>query len=190
MNTTQEWADASRDAAEHEARAAELAMPPRRFDEVLPCKLTDEELKQRAKDLVAVRRTIRAIEDEKKQINDQLKARLQLQEARERELEDSIESENEDRAVECIESFELRLGVARTTRTDTGEQIRERALRSSELQPSLPGTERPTVDALEDAEVDEPSDGDVTVIDDPESVLADVAEEPEARGSRRRKKGS
>lgn len=192
MSTTQDWADATAEAVnahvEAEARAAQLAMPPRRFEEVLPCKLTDEELLERGAELAKVLDAIDEIDAEKKAAVDQFKARVQVQEARARELRTAIESKCEERAVECIESFELRLGVARTTRVDTGEQIRERALRSSELQPCLPGTERPTATSFEDDI--EPSEGDVTVIDDPEAVLADVAEEPEARGARRRKKGS
>lgn len=192
MTTTQEWAEVTAQAADvaidAEMRAAQLAMPPRKFDEVLPCKLSDEELLERGAELAKVLDTIDAIDVEKKAAVDQFKARIQIQESRARELRTAIESKCEDRPVECVESFELRLGVARTTRVDTGEMIRERALRSSELQPSLPGTERPTATSFEDDI--EPSDGDVTVIEEPEAMLADSAEEPEARGSKRKKRGS
>lgn len=190
--TTQEWADvtaeAANEAVESELRAAALAMPPRKFDEMLPCSLTDEEMVARSKEHAASQDAIDSLEIEKKLVMENFKARLQILEARERELRAIVRTSSEDRAVECVESFELRLGVARTIRVDTGEMIRERALRSSELQPSLPGTERPTATSFEDDI--EPSEGDVTVIDDPAGVLADSAEEPEARGAKRKKRGS
>lgn len=141
------WQDAAAASATAEEKAAQLAMPPRRFDEVLPCTLTDEELRERGDELVKVLATIDQIEAEKKIANDGFKARIQIQESRARELRDAIENKREDREVECVESYELRIGVARTTRVDTGEQIRERALRSSELQPTLPAVDdRPQTD--------------------------------------------
>ncbi len=197
MNTTQEWADVTAQAADvaidAEMRAAQLAMPPRRFEQVLPCKLTGDELQSRGDELVKVLDTIDGIKAEKKAAVDRFKARVQVQDARALELRLAIEQKTEDRPVECVESFELRLGVARTIRVDTGEMVDERPLRQSELQPSLPNM---TQTSLADApqvhdgdEVDEPTFGDETVIDDPGGIMSDVAEEPEARRGRK-KKGS
>lgn len=179
QNTEPTWADAAAASATAEERAAQLAMPPRRFDEMLPCSLTDEELRERGDELVKVLDTIDEIEAEKKSANDAFKARIQIQESRARELRTAIESKKEDRSVEVIESFELRLGVARTTRTDTGEQIRERALRQSELQPSLPAVDDSPQMNLADAALDETGEGEAvnadvdseTDITDPQEVL-------------------
>jgi len=192
MTTTQEWADVTAQAAdadiEAEARAAQLAMPPRKFDEVLPCSLTEKEVAAKADELEAALASVDVLKAEKKDRTAEINARIKIAEAHVTEIREVRRTATEMRAVECVESFELRLGVARTTRVDTGEMIRERALRSSELQPSLPGTERPTATSFEDDI--EPSEGDVTVIDDPAGVLADSAEEPEARGSKRKKRGA
>lgn len=169
------FADVAAASATAEEKAAALAMPPRRFDEMLPCSLSGDELRERADELVKVLATVDAIKVEKKAATDQFKARIQIQEERARELRTAIGSKQEDRAVECIESFELRLGVARTTRTDTGEQIRERALRQSELQPTLPAVDDgpqmsldDTVCADEDGEPPGPDSGDIT---EPQAVL-------------------
>lgn len=178
------WQDAAAASAENEARAAALAMPPRRFDEVLPCALTDEELRERADELVKVLDTIDDIEAEKKSANDQFKARIQIQESRARELRTAIEGKREDRPVECIESFELRLGVARTTRTDTGEQIRERALRSTELQPSLPLSgdtkQMSLADAAKVAPVDVVDEDDAGAFDEELALEGDDEDGPDA----------
>jgi hypothetical protein len=176
------WPDVVAASAAREEKAAQLAMPPRRFDELLPCKLTDEELRERGDELVKVLAAVDEIEAEKKLANDQFKARIQIQEARARELRTAIETKREDRSVECVESYELRLGVARTTRVDTGEQIRERALRSSELQPTLPGTEAEaapddqlslddTVEVTSEAGEGPCADADGAAIDNPQAVL-------------------
>lgn len=190
------WSDVAAASATAEERAAQAAMPPRRFEELLPCKLTPDEIRDRGAELVKVLAKIDAIEAEKKAAVDQFKARIQIQESRARELRTAIEGESEDREVEVIESFELRLGVARTTRTDTGEQIRERALRSSELQPSLPAIddspqmgldEAAHEDDIEPRELDEePGDDGDGAISDPDAVLAAAPEEA-AKPKRTRK---
>lgn len=196
-DSTSGWAEAAAASSAREERAAQLAMPPRRFDEMLPCGLTDDELRERADELVKVLGTVDSIKVEKKATVDQFKARIQIQEERARELRQAISTKREDRSVECVESFELRLGVARTTRTDTGEQIRERALRQSELQPTLPAVDDSPQMSLDEAPVDddapEPAvsdedvcaDSDGATIDDPEAVLASAPESDEPAKPRR-----
>lgn len=192
-----EWGVVAGASAAAEEQAAQLAMPPRRFDELLPCTLTDEELRARGDELVKVLDAIDVIEGERKTANDQFKARVQIQEQRARELRTAIEKKQEERSVEVVETFELRLGVARTTRVDTGEQIRERALRSSELQTTLPTLDertaeqasfpldRETADGL--PEDDEPASSE-TDITDPGTVLGE--EEPAPKKGRRSRKAN
>jgi hypothetical protein len=133
-----EWEAAAAEAAETVVAARQDAMPPRRFEEMLPCKLTDEEKIQRGEQLSQALAVVDTITAERKQANDGFKARAELAMERVRELRDAVDSGTEERNVECIESFELRLNCARTVRVDTGEYIRERALKMSELQPELP----------------------------------------------------
>jgi hypothetical protein len=185
-NTT--WQDAAAASATAEERAADLAMPPRRFEQMLPCTLTDDELRERGDEIVKVLQTIDDIKAEKKIATDGLKARIQIQESRGREIREAIRSKSEDRSVECIESFHFRLGVARVTRTDTGEQVSERALRASERQPSLPLPEpqMSLADAqhADDLEPEAPGSGDIV---DPDAVLAAATflEPPKTRRGRK-----
>lgn len=139
-----EWQSAQTEADAAALESAkdlqQAAMPPRRFEEMLPCALTDAEMIARGEQLSAALSVVDDIASERKKANDGFKARTELQMERVRELQKAIDTKAEERSVECIESFELRLGCARTVRVDTGEYIRERALRSSELQPELPMT--------------------------------------------------
>jgi hypothetical protein len=133
-----EWEAAAAEAAEAVTDARQESMPPRRFEELLPCTLTPEELIERGTQLEAALAVVDTITAERKKANDGFKARTELAMERVGELRDAVRTGKEEREVECIESFELRLGCARTVRVDTGEYIRERALRQSELQPELP----------------------------------------------------
>lgn len=135
-----EWEGAAAEAAEAVVEARQAEMPPRRFEEMLPCSLTAAEQIVRGEQLSAALAVVDDIAAERKKANDGFKARTELQMERVRELQKAIDTKAEDRNVECIESFELRLGCARTVRVDTGEYIRERALQTSELQPDLPMT--------------------------------------------------
>lgn len=200
--TNKDWNDVAAASADKEAAAAQASMPPRRFEERLPCKLTDDELREKGSELEAALGAVDVLEEEKAETGKAFKARIELAEARVRELRTCIRTKNEDRDIECLEIFELRLGVARTVRVDDGTLIRERALRSSELQTSLslgPNDANDEDDddqlslddaADEDADLREPDiDDDETVIRDPEIVLGAEAQAPERRVIRRRKKG-
>lgn len=174
-----------------EMKAHEEAHPPRRYPEILPVKLTESEIADRGKKAAAARLRVAEIEAKKKEAADHWKAKLELAENERDEFLDVIATGSEDREVECIETFEFRAGLVTVVRADTGEKIRERAMTSSERQPSLPGTTL-TQAQLDDApqshdgdEVDEPSEGDIT---DPEGVMADAVEEPAARVIRRKRK--
>ena len=185
------WNEAMQASAQ---QAHEESHPPRAFTELLPVKLTVAELAERAKKAAAARHRIADFEVQKKAAADTWKAKIELAENERDGLLDAIASGSEEREVEVVETFEFRTGIVTVTRTDTGDVIRERAMSALERQPELPGTAM-TQTTLDDAprihdgdEVDEPTEGDETVIDDPEAVMADADEAPAARVIRRRKK--
>lgn len=197
------WGVVAGASAEAEERAAQAAMPPRRFDELLPCKLTDEEVATKADELEAALASVDVLKAEKKERTAEINARIKIAEARVGEIREVRRTRTEMRSVECVESFELRLGVARTTRVDTGEQIRERALRSSELQTTLPTLDERTAAQAEEQtefpldretsdslpEDDEPADSE-TDITEPAAVLGEEPAAAPKKGRRSRKASS
>lgn len=127
-------------AAEAETTAKQEAMPPRRFEGLLPCKLTDDERLERLDELETAMGLADTLEADRKLANDGAKARIKLQMERVRELRETLRTKTEERNVEQCERFDLRRCTAQTIRQDTGEIVSERALRQSELQPDLPMT--------------------------------------------------
>lgn len=144
METTAEtnnqpaWADAAAASAEAETARAEDAMPPRRFEEMLPCRLTDAEKLAKAEELEAALAAVDLLEAEKKAKTAEINARIKLAKSKVSQVREEQRTSQEMRSVECIQTFLFRLGVARKIRTDTGECIEDRALRACELQPTLP----------------------------------------------------
>jgi hypothetical protein len=156
-----EWEDAAAKAAEAVVDARQEAMPPRRFEGLLPCKLTDEERLDRMEQLEAAMQHADEIEAARKLASDGAKARHKLQMERVRELRETLRTKTEERNVEQCERFDLRRCTAQVVRTDTGEIVSERALRQHELQPELPLTSGDGQMTL----------GDATDMTDPEALL-------------------
>lgn len=194
------WQEAAAASADAQVEAAHQARPPRRFEQELECELTGEESDILGKELAAEMVKHDAILTEKKAANDGFKGRIEVSKARMRELTESIRTQKEIRNVECIEHFDFRTNTARVLRTDTGEWIAERALRSSELQTELPlenaqlsledaphaddqEEDDDLVDSPPAGDTDDDADGDDededASIDDPEALL-DAAEEGDA----------
>jgi hypothetical protein len=169
--------EADKAASEAVADARQEAMPPRRFEGLLPCKLTTEEKAERGHQLSAALGRVDAIAAKRKIANDGFKAETEIEMVTVRAMQKAIDSDEEDRSVEQIERFDLRRCTAQTLRVDTGEVVSERALTSSELQPSLPLTEDGSQMNLGDVE---PGD-----IGDPDALLraAQAGEDDPADGS-------
>lgn len=129
------WAAAA--AASNHAEN-ERKHPPRRFSEMLPVRLTETEIAERARRASVARRQIAEYESQKQAATSHWKAKIELAENERDSLLDTIDSGVEERAVECIETFEWRTGTVVITRADTTEKIRERAMTAQERQPSLP----------------------------------------------------
>lgn len=168
------------------------AAPPRRFKEMLPVTLTDEELATIAKRAAAARSQVSEHEAGKKAAMEEWKEAISEAENERDSLLDAIAKGTEQRMVECVESKEFRTGVITVFRVDTGEKVRERAMSWSERQMTIAGTDaapcsREPIDA--DASEDEddraeelaavtPADESETddgagehAIDDPQAVL-------------------
>lgn len=143
--------DGWRAAAEASAHAEnERQHPPRRFSEMLPVRLTEAEIGERARRAALARRRVAEYESQQKAAADHWKLKIKTAEAERDELLDAIDSGVEDRAVECVEIFEWRTGLVRVTRADTGETIRERAMTAAERQPNLPHTAPPSAPHVDD----------------------------------------
>lgn len=193
------WPDVAAASAEAQAEASH---PPRRFPELLPVKLTEGELTERAKKAAVARRKIAEYEAQKSAAASHWKAKIEVTENERDELLDVIDSGVEDREVECIEEFIYRTGIVRVTRADTGVIIRERAMTTQERQPDLfnNGATPPADDedgesavaADADADSDDAEDGDGSAITDPQTVLdaEPASSETPAKVVRRRKKST
>lgn len=177
--------------------------PPRRFPEILPVRLAETEIAERARRAAMARNKVAEYEAQKSAAMSSWKAKIELAENERDELLDMISSGVEDRAVECVETFEYRTGVVRVHRVDTGTLVRERAMTSSERQPDLfDNSGTPPADdddeyegdgETETAEVEaagaeeEDSESEIT---DPQTVLdaEPASTETPAKAVRRRKK--
>lgn len=202
------WQEAAAESAQKEA---EEARPPRAFKELLPVRLTERELAERAKRASAARKKIAAYEEKKKEANDSWKEKISAEETVRDELLDAIDLGTEERLVEVVERFEFRTGTVTITRTDTGEQVAVRAMSAAERQPNLPGTDAPASSPADEGagddgeeegdEEDGPEDletrldralaedgdeDDDDAITDPQAVLDGATEEEAAVKAKRR----
>ncbi len=129
-----EWADAATESAKIEAKARAEAMRPRNLVlelEVVLNEVERQELQNRLLDKMAEQEDLLA---KRKAAGEQFGAQAKLAGQDVRKLSSALRVGRETREVECIESIFFDLNVARVTRVDTGELVRERALTSSERQ--------------------------------------------------------
>lgn len=136
--TKEAWDAAAAASAEAEQSELEKRHPPRRFSEMLPVRLTEAEIAERARRASVARRKIAEFEAQKDIAAKHWKTKIDAAEQERDELLDTIDSGVEERAVECVETFEWRTGTVVVSRADTKERIRERAMTYLERQPSLP----------------------------------------------------
>ena len=90
---------------------------------LLPCKLTEEEKRQAARDHVQVCGKLAAMEEEKKLVTGGYKVKIDELKATESKLRDAHESGVEHRDVVCVENEDLDRGVRYLVRTDTGAMV-------------------------------------------------------------------
>jgi len=107
----------------------------------LPCKLCDDELRQKGDELAVTCQEISNEEQNQKQIKDQLKLKMSELESRQGSLALIISRREEYRDVEVeVEFLETgdNAGQVRETRKDTGEILVTRPPTDYERQPTLP----------------------------------------------------
>ncbi len=148
-------------AASEQSEAERRTPPPRRFPEMLPVRLSEGEIAERARRASVARQRIAEYEAQKDAATKHWKTKIDGAEMERDELLDTIASGVEERAVECIETFEWRTGTVIVTRGDTGEKVRERAMTALERQPSLP-----RVDTKPSTPVEAPAPEETTLAND------------------------
>lgn len=107
------------------------------YTRLLPCKLTDDEIREYGKDLAKVRQDILTEEARQVSLKQQLKASLTELEARSLALSSKIGRGEEARDVDVEPQLDFKKGVYCEVRTDTGEKISERAVTEEERQESM-----------------------------------------------------
>ena len=110
-------------------------LPP--YTRLLPCKLTDDELREYGQDLAKVRQDILTEEARQVSLKQQLKASLTELEARSLRLSSMIARGEEARDVEVEPRLDFRKSEYCEIRADTGERISERLITEEERQEHL-----------------------------------------------------
>jgi hypothetical protein len=105
--------------------------------EDLACKLTQEELLDRGQQLARVNSEIDQHETHSKQVKDDLKATESRLDAERAKWAGVVRARAEYRPVEVDMIADFKEGVVREIRTDTGEEVRARALTDAERQGKL-----------------------------------------------------
>ena len=103
------------------------------FTEHLKCKLTEEELKEKAKILARVCEEIVQLEAEKAASSKSFNGKLGDLETRRADLARMVRSEQEFRPVACADELIRDDKAVVTVRCDTGEELRRREARPDEL---------------------------------------------------------
>lgn len=104
----------------------------------LPCKLTDEELLDRADQLSVVVQETSAEESRQTDVKTQMKAKLTELDARKTRLAITIGRKEEYRDIEVESIADIQAGTVTDYRTDTGEAIGTRPMTEHERQSNLP----------------------------------------------------
>jgi hypothetical protein len=145
---------------------ADMSHKPKEYRE-LPCKLSDDELRQRGDALATLQGELETIAEVRKASNASLNARAKATTAQMERLGKQVRERQELRSVEVRETLIAEMGQATTTRVDTGEEVGHRAMTEDEKQGSLflmPDREK----AVGDSEVVADSDQDLGLPTDPD----------------------
>jgi hypothetical protein len=104
----------------------------------LPCKLTEDEMKQRGKDLATAHTSLKVLEQRKKEFNDQNKSQVAGVEARIEILSQEINTGIEHRDVPCFWRFDDPVeGQKSLIREDTFELIRIEEMNTDDMQSEM-----------------------------------------------------
>lgn len=112
--------------------------PPKIIKEFLRYEFTEEELRQKSKDLARSVQLQTAAQEEQKAAVAQFKERIEAQVANIGRLSRDINGGWEMRNIDCLVQFHTpTIGSKRIIRQDTGEVVRECAMEKHELQENL-----------------------------------------------------
>jgi hypothetical protein len=109
-----------------------------RFTESLKCDLSREEIEAAGGDLARSIQEVGIIEEERKSVNDQYKARIASKDSDISRFAALVRNKYEFRQVDCTLTYDFIRCLVTKVRTDTGEILEERAMRDSERQMGLP----------------------------------------------------
>lgn len=104
----------------------------------LTCKLTSQEVREKAPTMAEGIGELVNMEDEKKLIADSWKKRIDTKTAEVKRLARQVRTETEERPVGVVDEFRFVTGEVVTVRTDTQEAISRRKMKDSERQDLLP----------------------------------------------------
>jgi hypothetical protein len=105
--------------------------------EILPCRLTPDELLIAGKDASKLVHDMATLEEEKKEKMQEYAARLKGMQNQHSLLSNKVRTETEYRDVECTVTYDYSNGWAITSRIDTGEITDRRPLRAHERQTTM-----------------------------------------------------
>jgi len=103
-------------------------------DEFLPCKLSEKELLQAARELAANTQDMDALEGRKKRVNDDIKAEVSKLEAEISVNSRKISTGEEYRIVPCEWEKDFTTGIKKMRRLDTLDVVKEKNIDQSERQ--------------------------------------------------------
>lgn len=106
----------------------------------LPCRLSDDELRQRGDALAETCQELHAEEQRQTDVKAQMKARMTELEAKQTRLSIVISRREEYRDVPCDQFGDTVRGTVDIVRRDTAEVVETRPMTDSERQQSLPMT--------------------------------------------------
>lgn len=112
-------------------------MNAERTVEILPCKLTPNELLLKGKELAETFKKVDSLEAEKKADASAFKDKIESYEAKGRELAREVSTGQEYRPIECFEEARYSTNMVDLVRSDSHEVVRSRPMDPSEKQPGL-----------------------------------------------------
>jgi hypothetical protein len=143
----------------------------------LPVKLTDPEKLQRAKQIAILDHDIGVMEDQRKESNKAMQAKVAKLKAEASDICHQLRTGEEMREVEIHFERDYDRKVEDTIRSDTGEIVETRSLGPRELQQDLPIEDQKADEASADDDVETPE----TVVED-EHITDET--EPQSEASR------
>lgn len=127
----------SAETISEEFEEEEPGLRVKRYDKILPCTLTTQELIEKGRLLAESIEDQRKIRGEAKSAAARFKEQLEEEEANGWFLRSQIKSKQEDRSVPVEERIDFNRNMVSVIRMDTLEVVRERALTVEERQLSL-----------------------------------------------------